>query len=574
MATTRRPKITGDDRLIKEEKEKNAKFDIQLNEEQRRAKEQILTHPFSFILGKAGSGKTLLATATATDQLFKKNISKIVITRPTVATEDNGFLPGNIEDKLDPWLVPIKHNLRKFYNKKEKWEQLEKDGAVEIVALSHFRGRTFENAFCIVDECFPYTTKVKTDKGMCSIRKIYKDFQKGKILKVMSYNADLKDFEYKNVIGARETLDRCLVRVSMKDFTIQCTANHKVLTTEGYKEVINLKAGDICIFYGDSNKSSKLVSSQDVKDLIVGTLMGDGYAQDLKHNVFRICFTHGIEQEDYCVWKAEMLLGSATFVEKNGFLKTPAIRASGTSMMICDLDVFDKVNLIENITWKSLAISWMDGGHLYKAENGGSLWSFATNEYLSKLLSEKLNSMGLATKVQKVRTYYKIILNKYSIIKLSEYIAPFVHPSMQYKICSVHRQLAGTYLWNNEYPKYTVKPFTKVEEIPNSEQKVYDIEVEDNHNFLVTNSVNNKSHLVVHNCQNLTKSQLQMCIGRLGQNSRMVFCGDLNQIDLKSNTSAIKEVEKLKGCSSVFITELLENHRHPAVTELLTILNA
>ena len=148
--------------MIKEEK--NIKFDIQLNEEQKRAKEQILSHPFSFVHGRAGSGKTLLATAIATDQLFKKSITKIVITRPTVATEDNGFLPGTIEDKLDPWLVPIKHNLRKFYNKREKWDQLEKDGILEIVALSHFRGRTFENAICIVDE---YQNLTKSQLQMC-----------------------------------------------------------------------------------------------------------------------------------------------------------------------------------------------------------------------------------------------------------------------------------------------------------------------------------------------------------------------------------------------------------------------
>lgn len=150
--------------MNREDREKNIKFDIQLNEEQKKAKEGILQHPFSFIHGKAGSGKTLLATAIATDQLFKKHISKIVITRPTVATEDNGFLPGSIEEKLDPWLVPIRHNLRKFYNKKEKWDQLEKDGVVEIVALTHFRGRTIENAICIVDE---YQNLNKSQLQMC-----------------------------------------------------------------------------------------------------------------------------------------------------------------------------------------------------------------------------------------------------------------------------------------------------------------------------------------------------------------------------------------------------------------------
>jgi len=134
------------------DKEKTINYDIQLNDEQREAKEQILLHPFSFLIGKAGSGKTLTATAIALDQLFKKNIKKIVITRPTVSTEDNGFLPGSLEEKMEPWLVPIRDNFRKVYNKKDILEKLEKDEKIEIVPLTFFRGRTFENAICIIDE--------------------------------------------------------------------------------------------------------------------------------------------------------------------------------------------------------------------------------------------------------------------------------------------------------------------------------------------------------------------------------------------------------------------------------------
>ena len=133
------------------EREKNIKYDIQLNDEQKLAKESILNHPFTFLHGKAGSGKTCCACAVALDQLFKKHISKIVITRPTVATEDNGFLPGTIDEKMDPWLVPIRDNFRKIYNKKEQLDKLEREDVIEIVPLTYFRGRTFENAFCIVD---------------------------------------------------------------------------------------------------------------------------------------------------------------------------------------------------------------------------------------------------------------------------------------------------------------------------------------------------------------------------------------------------------------------------------------
>jgi phosphate starvation-inducible PhoH-like protein len=69
----------------------NIRFSISLSEEQKSAKEQILQHPFNFIIGKAGSGKTLLAVQVALDMYFKRMTNKIVITRPTVSNEDNGF---------------------------------------------------------------------------------------------------------------------------------------------------------------------------------------------------------------------------------------------------------------------------------------------------------------------------------------------------------------------------------------------------------------------------------------------------------------------------------------------------
>lgn len=128
------------------------KFNITLSEEQKLAKEQILKHPFNFIHGNAGSGKTLLAVQVALDQFFKRNFNKIIITRPTVATEDNGFLPGSEKEKMEPWLVPIKSNMRKVYNKPEILEKLETNEEIELVSLSHFRGRTFDNSIVIVDE--------------------------------------------------------------------------------------------------------------------------------------------------------------------------------------------------------------------------------------------------------------------------------------------------------------------------------------------------------------------------------------------------------------------------------------
>ena len=128
------------------------KFSVSLSEEQKRAKELVMQTPFNFIIGKAGSGKTLLAVQIALDMFFKRRIDKIIITRPTVSNEDNGFLPGTLIEKMDPWLVPIRSNMRKVYNKPELLDKMEKDESIELVSLAHFRGRTFENSVCIIDE--------------------------------------------------------------------------------------------------------------------------------------------------------------------------------------------------------------------------------------------------------------------------------------------------------------------------------------------------------------------------------------------------------------------------------------
>jgi len=130
----------------------NVKFSITLSEEQKSAKQAMLHHPYNFIVGKAGSGKTLLACQVALDMFFKRMINKIIITRPTVSTEDNGFLPGSEKEKMEPWLVPIRSNMRKVYNKPLILEKMEKDESIELVSLAHFRGRTFENSVVIVDE--------------------------------------------------------------------------------------------------------------------------------------------------------------------------------------------------------------------------------------------------------------------------------------------------------------------------------------------------------------------------------------------------------------------------------------
>ena len=127
------------------------KFNVQLNDEQKIAKAKIIESPITVLRGMAGSGKTLVATQVALDMLFTKQVERIIITRPTVSKEDIGFLPGDIREKMDPWLAPIYHNLHMLYNKDKIAKELD-NGNIEIVPFAFMRGRTFLKAFVIVDE--------------------------------------------------------------------------------------------------------------------------------------------------------------------------------------------------------------------------------------------------------------------------------------------------------------------------------------------------------------------------------------------------------------------------------------
>jgi len=155
-----------DEIFVQKRRPKNPiKFNVQLNDEQKEAKAKILQSPITVLKGMAGSGKTLVATQVALDLLFTKQIERVIITRPTVSKEDIGFLPGDIREKMDPWLAPIYHNLHMLYNK-EKIQKLLDDGTIEIVPFAFLRGRTFLNSLVIVDEAQNVThTQMETVIG-------------------------------------------------------------------------------------------------------------------------------------------------------------------------------------------------------------------------------------------------------------------------------------------------------------------------------------------------------------------------------------------------------------------------
>jgi len=119
---------------------------------QKRYLEAIRTHDLVIAIGPAGTGKSYLAVATAVSALMKREVTRIVLTRPAVeAGERLGFLPGDLFEKVHPYLRPLYDALYDMLEA-EKVQSLSEKGAIEIAPLAYMRGRTLNDAFIILDE--------------------------------------------------------------------------------------------------------------------------------------------------------------------------------------------------------------------------------------------------------------------------------------------------------------------------------------------------------------------------------------------------------------------------------------
>ena len=119
---------------------------------QRQMIQMALVHNLLFVLGPAGTGKTYMSIALAVKALKEKNIKKIILTRPAVEAGENlGFLPGDLYDKLSPYMRPLYDALHDMLSK-EKLNTYLESHQIEIVPLAFMRGRTLDHAFVILDE--------------------------------------------------------------------------------------------------------------------------------------------------------------------------------------------------------------------------------------------------------------------------------------------------------------------------------------------------------------------------------------------------------------------------------------
>ena len=169
---------------------------------QKRYVDLIDTKDLVFAIGPAGTGKTYLAVAKAVEALKKNKVKKVILTRPAVeAGEQLGFLPGDLKEKIDPYLIPLYDALAEFLGKQNMKELIEKE-IIEIAPLAYMRGRTLENAFVILDEA---QNASSTQLKMFLTRL---GFNSKMIITGDPSQTDLRKIEAKMLIDVTKMLDR------------------------------------------------------------------------------------------------------------------------------------------------------------------------------------------------------------------------------------------------------------------------------------------------------------------------------------------------------------------------------
>jgi phosphate starvation-inducible PhoH-like protein len=190
-----------------------------------------------FCLGPAGTGKTLFACKHAIEALEYGKISKIIITRPTIAIEeDMGFLPGDIKEKMYPWTIPIFDIFEEYYSRKDI-NKLIADNIIEIAPLGFMQGRTFKNSIVIADE-MQNSTPNQMFMLLTRLGDKSKMILTGDLMQTKNENNGLNDIIQKlnKNYDEEQLIEKKIKIITMKNSDIQ---RHKIVST--ITELYNIK---------------------------------------------------------------------------------------------------------------------------------------------------------------------------------------------------------------------------------------------------------------------------------------------------------------------------------------------
>jgi superfamily II DNA or RNA helicase len=366
----------------------------------------------------------------------------------------------------------------------------------------------------IVDECFPKNHYIETSEGNKTFGFLYQQIKKGEKLPLaLSYNEKTKTFEYKKILNVfKNSPKKEIMEIKAGPYKINPTKNHKILTSEGYKQARHIKKGDAIVFNKKTSKNISPLNSVQ-KSVFVGSFFGDGSIHNVSKNCFRLRVVHNEKtQGEYCKFKSDIFSAKTTRVKNQGYSKNWQTRFNTKCFYIKTDDFFDYA--IKNMDLIGLAIFAMDDGSKSINNNG---FRFHTENFnkeqnikISKMLFDKF---GIISSVKKYKKrYFFLYLNKENYEKLSLLLKNFIHKDLKYKFLNTSKKLD---IKKGPKLNYFYGVVSSVKKITSNEKNLFDVEVEQNHNYIVKKT-RSAAGVVVHNCHDTTSPSYNKLFNFLG----------------------------------------------------------
>ena len=438
-------------------------------------------------------------------------------------------------------------------------------GMVQSLSMKEYPQNAFESfGLTIFDECFPYDTYVHTSCGTKAIGKLYDLWNKNidYLPDILSFNQTTKGFEYKKLTHAWKKIRGDLVKITAAfERVIRCTPEHKILTAhKGYVEARELICGDLLLCNYQDDKQAKIKDkeknivpalNEDQLQIVYGSYFGNGLFHKMGLKRYKIKWFHRNNIDDpvqcqsewdYFRWKIDMFrIQVMRFEDERDAICIETAAFDLDIDLTCGTYKNEKcAEIIEKIDERGLAIWFMDSAIVNKTKSGGVDCVYFRTHYFDYESHRKLAIMftvkfDVLCIVERCELGFKLIFDKDNSLKLMEKIKKYIHEEMRYKLDFYNEYYDMKYSWNTALEKWGTVAVTSIEYEKNDceSNSVYDIEVEDNHNFVVTNCSSDCDNggIVVSNCHHMGAEVFSRCMMKLMTTYTLGLSGTMQRKD-------------------------------------------
>jgi superfamily II DNA or RNA helicase len=444
-------------------------------------------------------------------------------------------------------------------------------GMVQSLSMKEYPQNAFESfGLTVFDECFPYDTCVHTSRGAQPIGKLYELWNKSSsytdyLPDILSFNRDTRAFEYKKLTHAWKKSREQLVKINVSDRarTIRCTPEHKILTAhKGYVEASTLKRGDLLLCkcetkYKRNDDDIAPGLNEDQLQIVYGSYLGNGRFRKIglkRCTIQWFCAMKWFHNQDtqsewnYFQWKVEMFGITTMQCESDNDRVCVETAAFDLDVdLTCGIYKNEKcAEILERLDERGLAVWFMDCATIEKKKGGATgcgrvhfhthYFDYESHNKMATVFKSKFDTDCV---VEKCESGFRLTFDDENSLKMLDKIKKYIHEDLRYKLdLQCHDgQCQEKYSWNNAFEKWGTIPVTCVEYEKNDCENngVYDIEVEDNHNFVIANAPSSSCYdnggIVVSNCHHMGAEVFSRCMMKLMTTYTLGLSGTMQRKD-------------------------------------------